>query len=289
MKVFENCYIFRGYEGIRLLPYDKNGVLITDAIRLPKHNLNEYWSKYHSEDFLKSKIDLDEVQIKEEYKCRFDYKFIDECVFIGGVTNHIGHFILEPLALLAKANLMPNNTPIMYYLGDAVLPEDVLPCPKEEIKTVVDSINLNQLNIPKKGQFFHVSKLYVLDKPWVLSHSCPEPWVFKNTLEKIVNKAVDLYPMVTIEQLYLKRFGEKEINKDYTYSNPNEPLLKQISRIYHAKKLIGQVGSNTHMCVFAKYDTETLWLKRDGTNSGHYEESYRNQAICDLIKTYNKF
>lgn len=288
MKIYKNCFLFRGYEDVPYYPYDYKGVLIREALRLPHHHPNKYWSNYHHH--VEDLIDMETIlsYIKEENECGFNYFEIPECVYVGGITNHIGHFILESLSKLSEATMM-SSIPTNYYIGDAVLPEGIVPCPKEEIKTVVDTLGLTQLEIPPKGAFYMVDTLYVPEKPYILSHSCSEPWKTTEMIKKIVSKAVKLYPMEEIDILYLKRFGEAEDNKGYTYSDPNLPLLEQISMIYHSRKLIGQVGSNTHMCVFAKYDTETEWKTREGGNSGHYEESYRNQAICDLIKTFNKF
>lgn len=291
MKIYNNCYLFRGYEEANFTPYDSNGVLIQEALRLPHQNLNKYWSQWHEADNIKTKIDFDEVleNLKDENRLGFNYRYVDECVFVGGVTNHIGHFILESLSKLTEAVLMPNKVPVCYFVGDAVLPEGITPCPKEEIATIVDAMDINQLKIPTRGEFYIIDTLYVPEKPYILSHSCSKPWQSQKMISKIVEKAIELYPMDYIDVLHLKRFGETEFDPSHTISNPTLPLLEQISMIYHAKKLIGQVGSNTHMCIFAKYNTPTEWTVRKGSNSGHYEESYRNQAICDLIKTFNKF
>jgi len=59
-------------------------------------------------------------------------------------------------------------------------------------------------------------------------------------------------------------------------------IIKKIVDI--ANELYGTVGSNTHLSIFAKSDAKTYWTPR-----GSYQDSDRNQLICDLIKTYNEF
>ena len=58
----------------------------------------------------------------------------------------------------------------------------------------------------------------------------------------------------------------------------------KIAKISFANELYGNVGSNTHLGIFAKKDAIINWTPR-----GSYEEGDRNQLICDLVKTYNNF
>lgn len=282
MKNYENVFCLKE-NGHPIIFYDEHGVLISQSLRFLPNHPNEYWDNY----FKSFKFDFDLNNYFENLKedDSVEYHYIDELFFIGGITNHIGHFIMESLPRISEYLTMPTETPFTGWVGQAIVPDGIVTCKKEEIESLLPFLN-SELNVSMKNEgIYRIKKLYLPELPIVLSKNCERPWQMKNILKLICELAVVRYPMDEIEHLHLVRFGENIEGKKCTLSNPEFPLLEQISMIHHAKKLTGQVGSNTHLCVFSKYDTVTEWTRRDRDNSGHYIESYRNQAICDLVKT----
>jgi hypothetical protein len=191
---------------------------------------------------------------------------------------------MEGLARLCEAiNL---NIPIIGYITNGFLPEGIKPTPIDDIRWVITSITNQHFYEIEDYEMFKVKRLYIPELPIILSQSCSEPWRMTNMITKIVTAARLKHPNINqpINDLYLKRYEEIELNHDITYSDPTSELSRQIANISYTKKLTGLSGSNTHASIFANHNTLTEWKSR-----GNFIETDRNQSICDIVKSFNNY
>jgi hypothetical protein len=266
MKIINNSYINRNGA------YYNSGGLIEGTQRILINHQTKYWQQGNAENFLSLSID----NIKDEIK-------INEAIYIGRIPTHFGHFIMEGMARLC--DVVNINKPIIGYITDGYLPEGIKPTPQKEIRWGIESATNEHCYEIHEDETDLVEKLYVPTLPYHLSHSCSEPWRMSSIIKKIVdcarNENIDIFE---IEKYCLSRYEDTKESRDFVYSDPTEPISRQIAKISLANELYGKVGSNTHLSIFAKSNAKTNWIPR-----GSYQEGDRNQLICDLVKTYNNF
>lgn len=266
MKIINNSFVNRNGA------YYNSGGLIEGTQRILNNHQTKYWQQGNTEIFLSLNID----NIKNVIK-------INEAMYIGRIPTHFGHFIMEGMARLC--DVVNINKPIVGYITDGYLPEGIKPTPQKEIRWVIQSATNEHFYEIYENETFLVEKLYVPKLPYHLSHSCSEPWRMGSIIKKVVNCArnenVDI---VEIEKYYLSKYEDIKKDNDFIYSDPTEPISRQIAKISFTNELYGKIGSNTHLSIFAKYNAKTNWTPRSS-----YLEADRNQLICDLIKTYNNF
>lgn len=266
MKIVDNSIVNRNGA------YYNSGGLIEGTQRILLNHQTKYWQGGNVENYLSLNID----NIKNKIR-------IDEALYIGRIPTHFGHFIMEGMARLC--DVVNINKPIIGYITDGYLPEGIKPTPQKEIRWVIQSATNENIYEINEDETYLVKTLYVPTLPYHLSHSCSEPWRMSSLIKKIVNHArMENYDINEIEKYYLSRYEDVKENNNYIYSDPTEPISRQIAKISFANELNGKVGSNTHLSIFAKNNTKTNWISR-----GSYNEGDRNQLICDLIKTYNNF
>lgn len=268
MKIINNAFVNRNGA------YHISGGIIHSTQRIATNHLMEYWQQGNVETNLANKI--------EEFK---DIKHTSNALYVGRIPTHLGHFILEGLPRLCDAPII--NLPIIGYVTNGFLPEGILPTPINDIMWVVNSISSEVFYEIGENETYQVENLYVPQLPIHLSQSCSEPWRMSQMIKKIVTSSrLKHYNIEPFETLYLKRYEEQLLDENFKYklSNPKSELSEQIATISYAKKIIGKSGSNTHMSIFANQKCLTQWEQR-----GDFQQTDRNQLICDLIKTFNNF
>jgi hypothetical protein len=252
--------------------YYNSGGLIEGTQRILMNHQSIYWQQGNSENFMA----LNDDDVKNEV-------YIDEAIYIGRIPTHFGHFIMEGLARLC--DVVHFNKPMIGYITDGYLPKGIKPTPEKEIRWVIQAASSEPLYEINKNETYLVETLYVPKLPYHLSLSCSEPWRMSTVINKIIHKARQNNPdLPKIDKYYLSRYEDVKENNDYTYSDPTDSISMQIAKISVANELYGKIGSNTHLSLFARHNAKTNWTPR-----GSYQESDRNQLICDLIKTYNNF
>lgn len=267
MKIINNAFVNQNGA------YYNSGGLIEGTQRILINHQTKYWQQGNVENNLS--INIDNIN---------DIINISEAIYIGRIPTHFGHFIMEGMARLC--DVVNIDKPIIGYITDGYLPEGIKPTPEMEIRWIIKSATNEEFFEIDINKTYLVKTLYVPELPYHLSHSCSEPWRMSKIIEKIVNNArSENSDIVEIERYCLSRY--EDMNQDVkhvVYSDPTESFSRQIAKISFANKLYGSIGSNTHLSIFAKADAKTNWTPR-----GSYQESDRNQLICDLIKTYNTF
>jgi len=261
--------------------YYNSGGIVNNSQRIPTNHLMDYWQQGNGI----INLSINKTEIINPIK-------IEKALYVGRIPLHFGHFIIEGLARLCEAANI--DIPIIGYLTSGFLPSGIIPTPINDIRWVIKSITNEYFYEINEGETYQVETLYLPKLPIVLSQSCSEPWRFTPMIKKIVTSALELYPddfrkisnPTKIEKLYLRRYEEmNQTNIEPSIynreSNPTDSLAKQISYVSRADTLLGVMGSNTHLSVFAKSSAKTIWTDRGDLNT------HRNQLICDLIKTYN--
>lgn len=250
--------------------YYKSGGIILGTQRISTKHLMQYWQQSNLEICLA----INEFT---------NSKFIPDAIYIGRIPTHLGHFIMEGLPRLCDSINM--KIPIIGYITDGMLPAGIRSTPHKDIRWVMSSITSENFYEVDEKELYQVGTLYVPTLPLHLSMSCSEPWRMTDMITKIVNASRIKHKNVeVIEELYLKRDGEQSKNIKYVMSNPSSELSEQIATISYANKLYGNTGSNTHMSIFAKSNCLTEWTQRED-----FQQTDRNQLICDLVKTFNNF
>lgn len=268
MKFIQNAYVDRTGA------YRKDGGLILGTQRIPSEHRLEYWQQ--------ANLEISLARLSESFN---EPIVIEEALYVGRIPTHFGHFIMEGLPRLCDASVI--NIPIIGYITDGVLPEGKLPTSRETIMWFIDGITSETFFQIEDGQSYLVKKLHIPKLPIILSQSCSEPWRMTPMIEKLVIKARSENPDIDsdIENLYLKRNEEVHYNDNhYILSEPEMHISKQITMISYAKNLHGLMGSNSHLSIFGKTNATTNWERIN-----NFMERIRNQLICDLVKTYNKF
>ena len=261
--------------------YYNSGGLVNDSQRITSNHVMDYWQQGN----ITTNLAINKNEILKLIK-------IEKALYVGRIPLHFGHFIIEGLARLCDAANF--DIPIIGYLTTGFLPEGILTTPIDDIRWVINSVTNQYFYEITDSETYQIETLYVPKLPIILSQSCSEPWRFTPIIKKIVTSALELYPddfrqianPTKIEKLYLRRYEEMNkcniepsiYNRE---SNPTDSLAKQISYVCRADTLLGVMGSNTHLSIFAKSNVKTIWTHRGDLNT------YRNQLICDLIKTYN--
>lgn len=264
MEIVKNAFVNKNGA------YYSSGGIIFGTQRITTKHLMKYWQQSNLEVCL---------AINEFTNA----KVIPEAIYVGRIPTHLGHFIMEGLPRLCESVNM--DIPIIGYITDGILPEGVLPTPNKDIRWVISAITSENFYEVNEKDLYQIGNLYVPALPIHLSMSCSEPWRMTDMITKIVNASRTKHSNAgIIEELYLQRYGEETKNIKYTISNPNTELSEQIVAISYANKLYGNTGSNTHMSIFAKSNCLTQWVQR-----GDFQQTDRNQLICDLIKTFNTF
>lgn len=266
MKIVNNSFVNQNGA------YYNSGGLIEGTQRILINHQTKYWQQGNIENYLSLNINSINNIIN-----------VNEAIYIGRIPTHFGHFIMEGMARLC--DIVNINKPIIGYITDGYLPEGIKPTPQKEIRWMIKSATNEEFFEININETYLVETLYVPELPYHLSHSCSEPWRMSKVIQKIVNYArSENEDIVEIEKYYLSRFEDVKENNTLIYSDPTESFSRQIAKISFADELYGNIGSNTHLSIFAKADAKTNWTPR-----GSYQESDRNQLICDLVKTYNTF
>lgn len=266
MEIINNSYVNRNGA------YYTSGGLIEGTQRILINHQTKYWQQGNIENFLSLNLD----NIKDEIK-------IGEAIYIGRIPTHFGHFIMEGMARLC--DVVNVNKPIIGYITDGYLPEGIKSTPQKEIRWVIQSATKEHFYEINENETYLVETLYVPKLPYHLSHSCSEPWRMNSIIKKIINCArSENNDVIELDKYCLTRYEDIKENANFIYSDPTEPTSRQIAKISLANELYGKIGSNTHLSIFAKSEAKTNWIPR-----GSYQEGDRNQLICDLVKTYNKF
>lgn len=210
---------------------------------------------------------------------------IEEALYIGRIPTHFGHFIMEGLPRLCDIHEM--KIPIVGYVTTGTLPPDKRPIPIDNVCGIIHMLSEEVYHHVEVSFDYQVKKLYVPDLPYYLSYSCAEPWRMRDCIETIVTKCRQQNGDIEnlSEDLWLSRDDEMSEAKTplmaINASNPFSDIKEQIASISIRSKLHGFVGSNSHASIFARQS-----CKSNFTSRGSWE-SDRNQAICDLVKSYN--
>lgn len=264
MEIIKNAFV--NQQGA----YYSSGGLIPGTQRIPFIHTMSYWQQANMELCLAIKVD----ELKE-------IKKINKALYIGRIPTHFGHFLLEGLPRICEACNI--DVPIIGYITNGFLPEGILPTPMESITWVIKSITSEDFFEIKSEEIYQVEDLLVPKLPLILSHACSSPERMTPMIKKIVTAARLRNPEVKeTEVLYLRR-NEEPIRSEFE-SDPTSHISVQIARVSRAKKIEGKVGSNTHISLFAHQATITNWEYR-----GDFQQTDRNQLICDLIKTFNDY
>lgn len=264
MKIVENSFVNRNGA------YYSSGGLIEGTQRISIDHQTKYWQQGNIQNFLS--LNVDDIK---------DHIIINEAIYVGRIPTHFGHFIMEGMARLCDVDHL--NKPIIGYITDGYLPEGIKATPQSEIRWVIRAATEELFYEMDEGDTYMVKRLYVPTLPYHLSHSCSEPWRMRSIINKIVNCARNENKDIPeIDKYYLSRYEDVKDSEGITYSDPTEPISRQIAKVSVANELYGIVGSNTHLSIFAKSSAKTNWVSR-----GSHEEGDRNQLICDLVRTYN--
>jgi len=267
MEIVNNAYVT-----VSAAFYESGGVIMGTQ-RIPNNHLMEYWQDGNRNQTIAALI-----KPKKTY-------YLKDALYVGRICTHFGHFLMEALPRLCDA--IDDKFQIIGTLTEGFLPVGIKPARKEDIEWFIKTIT-NKRFYKIDNQIYQVDRLYIPKLPLVLSQSCSEPWRMSAMIEKIVRQARLENPHIinNINTLYLKRNDEVVINTnpDIQSSNPDAPVSEQIAKVSYAKKLVGKSGSNTHISMFAKNDCYTEWIQR-----GDFQQTDRNQLICDLVKTFNTF
>ncbi len=241
--------------------------------RIPHDHVMDYWQQANVETALaKPKEALSNVS-----------HTIDRALYVGRIPTHFGHFWMEGFPRLCDAVTM--DIPIIGYITDGFLPEGIKATPQKEIRWVIGAVTGAEFIEVGEKETIGVRTLFVPDLPIKLSHSCAEPWRMTAAIKKVVEKARMENPEVKDpwDHLYLMRLGEEIPDADgYALSDPASSISSQIARVSFSAKLMGVIGSSTHLSMFAPSMCHTNWLSRDN------DQANRNQLICDLVRTYNE-
>ena len=267
MKIISNAYITQ--DGV----YNSAGGLVEGTQRISSNHLLPYWQQGNLDQKLALPLD--------ELSKRLDIDTIEEAVYVGRIPMHLGHFLIEGLGRLS--DVVGLSLPVVGYFTLGILPQGILPIPSGSFQWLISAILDGSDGIfVTEHKVQYVKTLLIPEQPIILSQSCAEPWRLTPLISKIVEYARKANPDVQhIDRLHLKRYNEPD---DFFYqpNSPLDPIHRQIARVSHADYLYGTAGSNTHLSIFGKQNARTEWLPR-----GNYQETMRNQLICDLVKTYN--
>jgi len=265
MEIVKNAYVTM--EGA----YYESGGIISGTQRIPTNHPMSYWQQGNEETRLAFK--KDDLYLLDNIK---------DALYVGRIPTHFGHFLLEGLPRLCDAAIM--NMPIVGYVTDGFLPEGIKATPRESINWVIKTITSEMFYELDGRTEFIVENLLVPELPMVLSCSCSEPWRMSAMIKKIVKAARSENKKIRkSNKLFLSKKNE-EYEGFHDFSNPDDHISKQIAKVSYAKSLHGVTGSNTHISMFAQKNCLTSWEQR-----GDFDQTDRNQLICDLVKTYNNF
>lgn len=267
MNIYQNAYVDDK------AAYFSSGGIIPDTARIPTSHLMEYWQQ-----------DNCEIPSAQSFKDVKIYKEIDAALYVGRIPSHFGHFLMEGLPRLCDAIHL--NIPIIGHIayGKTKKPEHLIQI--KSIEWMLKNITKEKFYRVKTNKIYKIKNLYISDLPILLSQHCAEPWRMTPLIDRIVTKARKKFPKYKDNNrpLYLKRIGE-EINFDGDISDPTTHVAEQIARVSYASELHGKAGSNSHVSMFAKFNAFTNWKERHDD----FIQTNRNQLICDIIKTFNKF
>jgi hypothetical protein len=272
MKLIKNAYVTQSGA------YYSSGGLVVGSQRIPSNHLMEYWQQANIETSLALKIE-NNSKIKK----------VKEALYIGRIPLHFGHFLLEGMPRLC--DVCTFKIPIIGFTTKGLIPKGLIPkgiftTPIESINWVIDILKNKKLYQVSEKEIYQVENLFIPELPLQLSQSCAEPQRMTPMIKKIVEAARKKNSKISyIENLYLKRSNEKISKRNkHTISDPSDHISKQIAMVSYAKKLYGNAGSNTHISMFAHQTCRTNFNPR-----GDFQQTDRNQLICDLIKTFNDY
>ncbi len=251
--------------------YHYSGGIIEGSQRIPTNHLIDYWQGENKELTLSHDFKVEKSLIK-----------MKKALYVGRIPVHFGHFLMEGLPRLCEA--INFDIPIIgHFNPGTVKPENQYKV--DNVMWLIETLVEEPFIKVNENEFYRINKLFVPDLPLILSQSCAEPWRMTKAIKKIVKRARKENPDVkdNIKSLYLKRDDEKDI-QGHEISDSKMHISKQIAKVSYAKKLIGKAGSNTHLSIFARHNAYTNWTLRHD-----FLQTNRNQLICDLVKTFNKF
>jgi len=280
MKIVKNYIITKGSI------YDQWGGIVEPYrfdINLPSH----YWQQAHNETFMS--IDYNKVK----NKCK---KIPEEkALYVGCVSMHLGHFLLESLQKFIDIYHLPNTIPVIVDIAPGFLPPGIKHLPMEDVEWVLRSFIKNEFyELPtlKKNEDdkkendldYYGNTLYIPEKYIQLSSWCEKPYMFADILKVIVDKAREISTVKPCDKIFLSRYETTSILKFFKANDPTSRIYDQIALVSYAKELRGDIGSNTHLSMFASADCKCTW-----TQNRKNSEGTKNQALCDMIKSFNIF
>lgn len=254
MEIIKNAYVTQN------AAYYNSGGIVMNSQRIHNNHPIPYWQQGNFETPAANNFE----NIKPK-------KIIDQAIYVGRIPTHFGHFIMEGLPRLC--DIVSMNIPIIGYATKGNLPpSNTNWIDKDSVDWVIKTLSNKKFHEVCKDEVYQVKNLYVPYNPYHLSHSCSEPWRMSEMINKIVLKAIEDNPKIKqVRELDLPKYAYKK----YPH------ISKQIAKVAKADKITGDMGSNTHLSIFASHKAKTNWESR-----GHIETD-RNQAICDIVKSYN--
>ena len=269
MRIVKDYIVYRGHV------YDQWGALVEPS-RFNSNVFNHYWQQTN----FGTPISVKYKDKKE--KCA--EAPVNKMIHVGTVSSHIGHFLLESLQKFIDVYYFPNNIPIVVEFGSSVLPDGIKHMPKEDTLWVIQSFIKNKLISVKHKQGYYGDIVYVPDKYMQISSYCEKPYMFSDIIKTIVEEARKISNIEPHDKVYLSRYETKEVPEGFKANDPTSRIYDQIALISYAKELEGDHGSNTHLSIFAPASCKYTWTQ----NRPNLEAS-RNQAMMDLIKSFNTF
>lgn len=264
MKIYNNCFVTQ--EGA----FEENGALISGTQRIPFNHKMSYWQGANEKLNLVQSLSVSHDCTK------------DEAIYVGRIPIHFGHFIMEGLPRLCDIHNL--DIPIIGFTTRGSLPIDKRVMPIDDVNFILRClIEKRKFYKIEENETYFIKKLLVPTLPFYLSYSCSEPWRMAPMIRLVVEKCREKANVSIKEKVYLSRDDEDYYKDDY--SSPYNHVSSQIALVSYADILGGKLGSNTHLSIFAKSNAITNWE----INKNNSSEQMRNQAICDLVKTYNTF
>ncbi len=243
--------------------YRESGALIEGTQRISLEQPQTYWQ-----------------QSNLELTCSINQKpskTIKTAIYVGRIPLHFGHFLIEGLPKLHQMYQL--DFPYIGYITKGFLPEGIKHMPEEQARKILNLLSSQKFYEIDGDESILVENMIFSKPPLTISHTVHDPLCMSQLTTTLAQRCNDLYNLSDIEILKLNRY-EDEIE---SYSNnPEDELSLQIAKVYNAKKLIGNVGSNTHLSMFAKSICITDFKYRNEPT-----QTDRNQYICELIRTYN--
>ena len=257
--------------------YDRWGYLV-EPIRFSKGLPSHYWRQAHED----TTLSINYKEVKDDTK-----KITQKRIFyLGCVSMHLGHFLLESLQKFIDIYNLPSNIPVMCDISPGVLPKGIKHMPMEDVEWILRTFIKNKIINPTIGDSsgYHGDTLYIPEQYVQLSSFCNAPNMFSDIIKVIVSAARETSKVRPYGKIYLARYETKDNPKGFRKNNPKSKIYDQIARISYAKELMGDIGSNTHLSIFSTSGCKCTW-----TQNRKNTEGVKNQAICDMIKSFNTF